>query len=166
MASPPLRDPITCHVLDQTTGLPAPNLAVTLTVGAAIANPAPSSFHASTSNTDGRITSWTPALGARDLQETLCLYRDAMIEGDGEGPIVCGLTFDTLGYFGVGQTFFPEVEIRFYVDGKGEGGHWHAALSGTLAGMEGVARIAKGSRRKGVGSKGGVADCLERRLAN
>lgn len=127
MASPPLRDPITCHVLDQSTGLPAPDLAVTLTVGVGISNPVPSSFHASTSKTDGRIITWTPR-GATDLQETLSLYRDAMMEGDGEGPIVCGLTFDTLGYFGAGQTFFPEVEIRFYVDGKGEGGHWHVPL--------------------------------------
>ncbi|KAA6411571.1 MAG: transthyretin domain [Lasallia pustulata] len=126
MTSASTRDPITCHVLDQTTGLPAPSLAVTLTVNIPplSSSSAPATFTARTSTADGRINHWTPAApGAAGLGETL--------RGLGEkGRAICGLRFDTEGYFGEGGTFFPEVEIRFFVDGEGEAarGHWHVPL--------------------------------------
>ena len=124
MASLPPRDPITCHVLDQTTGLPAASLSVTLTVG--VSGPAPATFTARTSTADGRINAWTPAPQAPALADTL---RRLVAAGQGGGGrIVCALWFDTKGYFGEEGTFFPEVEIRFFVGGGAGAQHWHVPL--------------------------------------
>lgn len=47
------RDPITCHVLDTTTGRPAANITVTL-----ICCSQPTSKFTATTNSDGRIANW------------------------------------------------------------------------------------------------------------
>ena len=42
--------------------------------------------------------------------------------------MVWSLQFDTLAYWGEGKTFYPEVEVRFFVQ-AGEGkGHWHVPV--------------------------------------
>lgn len=53
------RPPITCHVLDTTTGRPAAKLAVQLTCC-----DFPGVFFEGTTNTDGRIASWANTQGA------------------------------------------------------------------------------------------------------
>ena len=61
-------------------------------------------------------------------------FRDDAAEGKGaekREKIVCGLKLDTGAYFGEGATFFPEVEIRFFVDagvGEERKAHWHVPL--------------------------------------
>ncbi|MCJ1305419.1 hypothetical protein MMC08_008233, partial [Hypocenomyce scalaris] len=98
------RDPITCHVLDQTTGLPAPAVAVTLTVGSSTSKAL--TYTALTSTTDGRINTWTRAPESPTLFEALGVH-DWMTQEAGR-KVVCSLKFNTLQYFGEGKTFFPE----------------------------------------------------------
>jgi 5-hydroxyisourate hydrolase len=54
----PARPPITCHVLDTTTGRPAPNLAVKL-----LCCDLPTIIFDGTTNADGRIASWLNTQG-------------------------------------------------------------------------------------------------------
>ena len=109
--------PITCHVLDTTTGRPARNLDVTLTLlkPLGLSNP----FTAQTDD-DGRIRAWTnePGPSMKDVVETM--------GQQGHGLMEWALTFDTGSYFGSGKTFFPEVEVRFFVTGGNQ--HYHVPL--------------------------------------
>jgi 5-hydroxyisourate hydrolase len=42
---------------------------------------------------------------------------------------VWSLKFNTSKYWGEGGTFYPEVEVKFFVRREGlEGGHWHVPL--------------------------------------
>lgn len=118
---PPARDPITCHVLDQTTGLPAASLAVSLTLLRPLGPYSP--FKALTS-ADGRISTWEGQAGP-SLAE---IFAD--VAGHVDGKMVWSLKFETGAYFdltrGQGNTFFPEVEVRFFVEAHG--GHCHVPL--------------------------------------
>src|SRR6266536_1565090 len=58
-------DPITCHVLDTTTGKPAANMAVQLRCLAI-----PEIFFVAKTNTDGRITNWMNTQGSRGHEGT------------------------------------------------------------------------------------------------
>jgi 5-hydroxyisourate hydrolase len=109
--------PITCHVLDTTTGRPAASLGVTLTL---LAGPASSanSFEATT-DSDGRVKSWSAIAPGPSLQE---LFAPAL----SDEAMVWSLRFNTGSYFGQGKTFFPEVEVKFFVSGAGE--HYHVPL--------------------------------------
>lgn len=60
------RSPITCHVLDTTTGKPAANVPVTLTLLRPFGSSTPLS---ATTNTDGRVTSWSAAAGGPSLED-------------------------------------------------------------------------------------------------
>ncbi|KAF2232294.1 Hydroxyisourate hydrolase [Viridothelium virens] len=107
------RAPITCHVLDITTGLPVPNLSVTLSL-LSISPSDPSSTHPSAlftafTNADGRVSTWTSSDADEDALETLfALGRD-----DGR-TLVWSLRFATGEYYGEGSTFWPEVEVKFW----------------------------------------------------
>ncbi|KAF2430117.1 Hydroxyisourate hydrolase [Tothia fuscella] len=119
------RPPITCHILDTLTGLPAANIPVHLTLlspsspsGAAI------TFQQSTNN-DGRIGGWeNPDPSHPTLQ--------SVFENMG-GEMMWVCRFETRNYFeqkGI-QPFFPEVEIRFLTEGFSGGDaakHWHVPL--------------------------------------
>ncbi|KAI9849897.1 MAG: hypothetical protein M1837_000111 [Sclerophora amabilis] len=109
--------PITCHVLDTTTGRPAASLRVTLT----LLQPSHGSpAFTATTDADGRVKVWTkdadPSVGE--------VLRTA---GDGASQTIWALKFDTGNYFGDGKTFFPEVEVRFFVK-TGPGEHYHVPL--------------------------------------
>ncbi|KAF2643691.1 Hydroxyisourate hydrolase [Massarina eburnea CBS 473.64] len=123
MASSAPKPPITCHILDTTLGRPGPNIPVTLTLH----NPASSLVPAgqslkynSTTNSDGRVTSWTPASPFSSDALDVVFQR--------EGDQKYSLTFDTEAYFGERgiKTFFPEVEVKFLVREKGE--HYHVPV--------------------------------------
>ena len=96
--------PITCHVLDTTTGRPAASLAAKLTL---LSNLGPATpFHATT-NADGRIKEWSNEPGP-PMEE---LFTEAHESGN---KMIWALTLQTGDYFGEGKTFFPEVEVRFW----------------------------------------------------
>ena len=113
----PARDPITCHVLDLTTGSPAPHIPVSLTL---IRPFGPSTPMTANTDADGRVNNWKakegPALS--EIFHNLGEHED--------GKMMWSLKFDTLSYFGEGKTFFPEVVVPFFVDVKQ--GHYHVPL--------------------------------------
>lgn len=115
---PKEKDPITCHVLDTLTGRPAASIAVSLTLLRPLG---PSTPFTAVTNADGRISNWQyqegPSLAS--IFENLSEHA--------EGRMVWSLKFDTGAYFGTGRTFFPEVEVRFFVAAE-EGGHYHVPL--------------------------------------
>ncbi|KAI9800674.1 MAG: hypothetical protein M1825_003996 [Sarcosagium campestre] len=108
--------PITCHVLDTTTGHPAHSLAVTLTL---LKPFGPSTPFTAVTDADGRIKKWNEQPGP-SMEEFIRLSAE---EGE---ETVWALKFDTGAYFGIGNTFFPEVEVRFFVKGTSE--HYHIPL--------------------------------------
>ena len=118
------RAPITTHVLDQTTGLPAQNLRVMLSL-ALDTGPHPQveeplTWEATTS-ADGRISTWvqgssTPA----EMMKTT--------KAEGSTSLFGKLTFQTGEYFGTGKTFYPEVVLSFRCDLTDQRDHWHVPL--------------------------------------
>lgn len=116
------KPPITCHVLDTTLGRPASSIPVTLTLH----NP-PSSLtsplqYTATTNSDGRVTSWTPS--SRFSSDAL----DVIFKREGDQKY--SLTFDTEAYFGDRgvKTFFPEVEVKFLIRADAKGEHYHVPV--------------------------------------
>lgn len=111
------REPISCHVLDLASGKPAPNLSVSLT----LLHPfGPSAPLTAVTSSDGRVNNWNGETGSSlsEIFANLALHDD--------DKMVWSLKFDTGTYFGEGNTFFPEVEVRFFVDAHGE--HYHVPL--------------------------------------
>ena len=129
------RDPITTHVLDSTTGLPAKSIPVALTL-LSYQEAFPNTKFTALTSTDGRISQWKPA-SRISLSETLQEIAQAF-KYDETNPthlspqmMVWSLTFKTEAYWGIGRTFYPEVEVRFFVDTKdvlGGKGHWHVPV--------------------------------------
>jgi len=116
------KDPITCHVLDTTTGRPAAGIIATLSCRSN-----PRSTYVATTNSDGRITNWEKET---DYQPSIEVYikEEAEKEGNsilGKGQSVWKLTFNTGAYYGAGKTFFPVVDLSFLVK---EGEHFHVPL--------------------------------------
>ncbi len=111
------KDPITCHVLDLVSGVPAPGLSVSLTL---LKPFGPSAAFKAFTNADGRISSWEgpdgPSLA--EIFENLREHPD--------GGMVWSLKFETGKYYGPGNTFFPEVEVKFFV--LPNRGHYHVPL--------------------------------------
>ena len=133
--STPERDPITTHVLDSTTGLPAPSIPVRLE----FLGP-PKEFgklyqevyFIAMTSADGRIMNWTPRDPDRislpqfwrHVQDILSAQRR-----DERMSLKWSLKFDTLAYWGEGKTFYPEVEVKFFTMGKGEErDHYHVPI--------------------------------------
>ncbi|KAE9378567.1 Transthyretin [Stipitochalara longipes BDJ] len=130
------RDPITCHVLDTTTGRPAANLSVKL-VCCAI----PDVIFSSQTNADGRILNWQSTQGPNGSESAFVLEHGGvagtlhyMIRNYAAeqakpscpaGSSIWKLQFDTGAHYGPANTFFPVVELSFLVK---EGEHFHVPL--------------------------------------
>jgi 5-hydroxyisourate hydrolase len=132
------RDPITCHVLDTTTGRPAANMAVKLFCLAI-----PDIIFNCKTNADGRIGNWNNSQGANGTEGAFVtdrggvpatlhyMIRHYAEEGSGAGPsrpegtTLWKLQFDTGSHYGVENTFFPIVELTFLVK---ESEHFHVPL--------------------------------------
>lgn len=120
MSTPsPQKPAVTCHVLDTSTGKPAPDIPCTLSRFLKLTDGTPSSscFEVARAftNADGRVTAWEMrqkgAAGRLDVEEGFT-YK---------------IRFDTWEHFG-GETFFPYVEVVFTVKEAGEGAHYHVPL--------------------------------------
>ncbi|MCJ1397234.1 hypothetical protein MMC11_000426 [Xylographa trunciseda] len=125
------RDPITTHVLDSMTGLPAKSIPVTLTLLSHRVIFSDTVYTAVTS-ADGRISQWTPATGKPGLSHILPEIAQVTRGGHSVSrKMMWSLRFETEAYWGTGKTFYPEVEVKFIVDidealnGKG---HWHVPV--------------------------------------
>ncbi|KAL2071918.1 hypothetical protein VTL71DRAFT_13153 [Oculimacula yallundae] len=122
----PPRPPITCHVLDTTTGRPAANLNVSL-----VCTSLTSIEFTGTTNVDGRITAWTNTQGSKEKEASWVEQQGGVLEalkaiiqsqaaetGDATRPAgssLWKLRFDTGAHYGVENTFFPVVELSFLV---------------------------------------------------
>jgi len=130
------KDPITCHVLDTTTGRPAADISVKL-----ICPVSPKIVFDSKTNADGRIMQWSityaPDQGegaVAESRQNVSAALHAMIKTSAQptatsaypaGLSIWKLEFDTGAYYGAGNTFFPKVELTFLVK---EGEHFHVPL--------------------------------------
>ena len=131
--SPPYRAPITTHILDSTTGQPGKSVHATLsllvveatgrTIDATfIPDPAPT-FTALTSE-DGRISSWEPQ-SSHGSHKDFHISIDELFSKHEGSKMIWSLKFDTGKYWGKDKTFYPEVEVKFIVQG---GGHFHVPV--------------------------------------
>lgn len=109
---------ITCHVLDTITGKPGANISVKLKL--VTPSQATTAHWTATTNSDGRVPSWT---SSADINDVVKSVKANLADGD---QMVWSLTFDTESYFGKGNTFWPEVELRFAA--KKEEEHYHVPL--------------------------------------
>lgn len=129
-----VRDPITCHVLDTTTGRPAPNITVKL-----ICTVQPEIVFEGKTNADGRIANWENTQEPGDGETTtyvqlrggvhsalnfMIAHNTRSVHSD-VSTSVWKLQFDTGAYYGLENTFFPVVELTFLVE---EGEHYHVPL--------------------------------------
>lgn len=121
------KDSITCHVLDTLTGRPAPGINVSLQFDTTqlsqlvIENVPNERFYTflATTNTDGRIAKWAGPANLATIDPLIDLCKKS------EKPTVWTLTFDTGSYYGEGNTFWPEVQLKFFVK---PGEHYHVPL--------------------------------------
>ncbi|KAF2095549.1 Hydroxyisourate hydrolase [Rhizodiscina lignyota] len=121
----PKRPPITCHILDTTTGTPAPNVSVTLTLIEPLKSTsslisAENTLFISQTNSDGRVESWTTTTAS--LEELLSK----------QDELLWNITFEIGEYYRQKEIrpFFPKVEIQFITGGEGQEGrsHYHIPL--------------------------------------
>jgi 5-hydroxyisourate hydrolase len=118
----PTRPFITCHVLDTVLGKPGVGIAVELRLlspSPAIFPSSPGSWTART-NSDGRVSAWE---SSRDINTVVSELKAHLREGE---HMVWSLTFETEAYYGIGKTFWPQVELRFAA--KKEEEHYHVPL--------------------------------------
>jgi len=132
------KPPITCHVLDTKSGIPAANIPVTLSL---IQPYGPSSSQPLTgvTNADGRVTAWKAdgytleelfeyAVGK--LEESISKGSGTATRDDGKLMIIWALKFNVGEYF-KGEGFWTEVEVKFKTEveeGEGRRAHWHVPL--------------------------------------
>ncbi|EKD20939.1 uncharacterized protein L3040_005875 [Drepanopeziza brunnea f. sp. 'multigermtubi'] len=132
----PARPPITCHVLDTTTGRPAANLSVKLSCC-----DLQSVFFEATTNLDGRIGAWKYKQGDDGMEGMYeeqnwavtkmmkkIIEEEGQVEKPGARPLGTSLwkmQFDTGAHYGVANTFFPVVEVSFLVKSEE---HYHVPL--------------------------------------
>lgn len=117
------KDPITCHVLDTLTGRPATGIFVQLSHWTKD-GPAAAEFKAvaeGQTNADGRISKWNVPPGCAAIA-TIIAGKESHNGGSGG---VWQLRFDTGNYYGPGKTFWPWVELSFFVR---PGEHYHVPL--------------------------------------
>ncbi|OAL45484.1 Hydroxyisourate hydrolase [Pyrenochaeta sp. DS3sAY3a] len=124
------KPPITCHVLDTTLGKPAAGIPVVLTLhgstGDSSAQAQGEVKFSGTTNSDGRVTSWTPPSTSPSPSSSSSL--STLFHSPGTQKY--SLTFDTDEYFGQRgiKTFFPEVEVKFVVRAEAKGEHYHVPV--------------------------------------
>jgi 5-hydroxyisourate hydrolase len=121
------RPPITCHVLDTTIGLPAPDISVILRpAGIDGTQSSPTNAYKGITNDDGRVTEWVAPAGFLGLTDVF---------GGESRDLMWILEFDTGAYWeakGI-KPFFPKVSLQFATQSfkaaeKGEQAHWHVPL--------------------------------------
>ncbi|MCJ1310986.1 hypothetical protein MMC25_004655 [Agyrium rufum] len=127
----PIRDMITTHVLDSTTGLPATNMTVQLRTTLFKTNEAVS-WQARTSS-DGRISDWgTTTAETGDevrVKNVIDLQATDAAAAANNATKEWTLTFHTADYWGEGKSFYPAVEIRFFVKvDSAAAAHFHVPL--------------------------------------
>lgn len=126
------RPPITCHILDTTTGTPAPDVSCTLTLTGVPNdkrtddNHIEASFNALT-NDDGRVTAWKPSVdGSQAAKQDL----DRVLNKTQE--MHWRITFEIGTYYKAKEItpFFNKVDVHFVTGGKGQEGreHYHVPL--------------------------------------
>ncbi|CAD6569170.1 MAG: hypothetical protein ASARMPREDX12_002234 [Alectoria sarmentosa] len=107
------KDPITCHVLDLVSGVPAPGLSVALTL---LKPFGPSAAFKALTNADGRISSWEAPDGPSlaEIFENLHEHPD--------GGMVWSLKFETGKYYGHIQYHLgPYASVRPFTYQQREG---------------------------------------------
>ncbi|KAG9232811.1 transthyretin-like protein-like protein [Amylocarpus encephaloides] len=125
------RDPITCHVLDTTTGRPGASINVVLIPLSPSPSASQTSLLTATTNSDGRVTNWSNKSGDAGRVIRSLISECARKEGDASttvcpvGSSLWKIEFDTGSYYGEGKCFFPKVELTFLVKG---GEHFHVPL--------------------------------------
>ena len=128
------KDRITCHVLDTRAGQPAKGIRVKLELSSA--TPAAARVFESQTDDDGRIKAWlpyssetssgeVPIYTLEDVLGSLDAAAAAAADDDAEATSRWTLRFDTAGYFGEADTFFPEVTVVFNVR---RGQHYHVPV--------------------------------------
>ncbi|KAF1982702.1 Hydroxyisourate hydrolase [Aulographum hederae CBS 113979] len=120
------KPPITCHVLDTTTGLPATGVPCTLTVH--ISPVASGTSYTAVTNEDGRVAGWTSASSSSSSPSPSVneVFKHT-VEG---GKQTWSIKFEMEEYYkrkGV-ECFFPEAELRFVTRGSDGKGHYHVPL--------------------------------------
>jgi 5-hydroxyisourate hydrolase len=128
MAAPIPKDPITCHVLDTTTGRPAAGINVTLRVLDAEKSGLEwtSKFDGIT-DADGRVLNWT--ITSKSDNQTKAAGSEIqnwiISDPDSKDTRRWSLSFETGAYYGAGKTFFPVVDLTFLV---GNEKHYHVCI--------------------------------------
>lgn len=110
---------ITCHVLETITGKPAAGIEVTLR----IIQPTDIGEWSAGTNSDGRVLIWNPHGWTPNLDTVVTMAKDSI---DDRSEIIWSLTFETGAYYGKGNTFWPQVELRFAT--KKDEEHYHVPL--------------------------------------
>ncbi|KAI1336096.1 putative transthyretin-like protein [Xylariaceae sp. FL0016] len=113
------KDIITCHILDTSVGRPAKGVRVKLEGGHA-----PLKTFESLTDDDGRIKAWLPYSAPHASGDVPTFSLDDVL-GEVEATSTWTLRFDTGAYFGIENTFFPEVAVTFSVH---KGQHYHVPL--------------------------------------
>ena len=130
-STPPEKDRITCHVLDTRLGKPARAMRVKLELTAPSTSAGPPRIFESQTDDDGRIKTWLPYSSETSSGEVPVYTLDDVLGGVESSNSSATTTtrwtlrFDTEGYFGEGNTFFPEVTVVFAV---GAGEHYHVPV--------------------------------------
>ena len=110
---------ITCHVLDTITGKPAAGIEVTLR----IIQPTDIGEWSAGTNSDGRVLIWNAHASTPNLDTVVAMAKDSI---DDRSEMIWSLTFETGAYYGKGNTFWPQVELRFATKKNEE--HYHVPL--------------------------------------
>ncbi|TFK36984.1 hypothetical protein BDQ12DRAFT_686197 [Crucibulum laeve] len=116
------KSPITCHVLDSSTGKPAEGVFVRLQILEMSKDGGPDIFHPlakGTTNADGRLLDLLPPVGSEEAKK-----EDTDLKAGQTYKIV----FKTKDYFDRTnrQSFYPWVEIAFTIENPKE--HYHVPL--------------------------------------
>ncbi|KAK2867942.1 hypothetical protein FQN49_003311 [Arthroderma sp. PD_2] len=131
------KDPITCHVLNTYTGLPGAGISCTLTLvnyeGKSASRSDKQPQFTAITDADGRVKHWTSEEGSLSVSSVLSRLPDRPASKVARSTWSLRLSGVEEWYRerGVEDCFWPEVEVRFAVDGReGEEGwrHYHVPV--------------------------------------
>ncbi|KAH8696793.1 transthyretin domain protein [Phaeosphaeriaceae sp. PMI808] len=120
------RDFITCEAININNGTPATGLNCTLQLLCPASSQTPAEILHATTDADGHVKEWTPLSGS---SKTVTAILAELPKTTREST--WSVKFETGLYFAAQQveSFWPEIEIKFVVNGRGEGtpgwGHYH-----------------------------------------